>query len=164
MTKQIIREVFIWLVSIFIAWLIWYPIHSVIPFRFLPLGMISFVLLIQFARWFVLYDAVIFFKHSYFKVFFVCGLFFISFIIWSEGQNIVALVENMELRDIMPDNATPVFLKYEETYNLFIYLRNLLVICNYVTPGVAFMLMVKIVYRTLGMGKRKKQSTSFSLL
>lgn len=155
MTKQIIREIFIWLVSVFIAWLIWYPVHSIIPYRFLPLGMISFVLLIQFARWFVLYDAVILFKHSNFKVFVACALFFVSFVVWSEGQKIVSLVENMELRDIMPDNATPVFLKYEQTYNLFIYLRNLLVISNYGTPGVALMLLLKIIYKTLGMGKKK---------
>ena len=156
MTKQILRELFIWLVSVFIAWLVWYPVHSVISYRYLPLGMISFVLLIQFARWFVLYDAVLFFKYSYFKVFVVCALFFISFVIWSEGQKIVALVENMELRDIMPDNATPVFLKFEQTYNLFIYLRNLLVVSNYGTPGVALMLALKIIYTTLGMGKKKR--------
>lgn len=155
MTKEIIREIFIWLASVFIAWLIWYPVHSIIPYRFLPLGMISFVLLIQFARWFVLYDEVILFKQSYFKVFVVCALFFVSFVVWSEGQKIVSLVENMELRDIMPDNATPVFLKFEQTYNLFIYLRNLLVISNYGTPGVALMLMLKIIYKTLGMGKKK---------
>ena len=156
MTKQILRELSIWLVSVFIAWLVWYPVHSVISYRYLPLGMISFVLLIQFARWFVLYDAVLFFKYSYFKVFVVCALFFISFFIWSEGQKIVALVENMELRDIMPDNATPVFLKFEQTYNLFIYLRNLLVVSNYGTPGVALMLALKIIYTTLGMGKKKR--------
>ena len=156
MTKQILRELSIWLVSVFIAWLVWYPVHSVISYRYLPLGMISFVLLIQFARWFVLYDAVLLFKHSYFKVFVVCALFFISFVIWSEGQKIVALVENMELRDIMPDNATPVFLKFEQTYNLFIYLRNLLVVSNYGTPGVALMLALKIIYTTLGMGKKKR--------
>ena len=156
MTKQILRELFIWLVSVFIAWLVWYPVHSVISYRYLPLGMISFVLLIQFARWFVLYDAVLLFKHSYFKVFVVCALFFISFVIWSEGQKIVALVENMELRDIMPDNATPVFLKFEQTYNLFIYLRNLLVVSNYGTPGVALLLALKIIYTTLGMGKKKR--------
>ncbi len=156
MTKQILRELSIWLVSVFIAWLVWYPVHSVISYRYLPLGMISFVLLIQFARWFVLYDAVLFFKYSYFKVFVVCALFFISFVIWSEGQKIVALVENMELRDIMPDNATPVFLKFEQTYNLFIYLRNLLVVSNYGTPGVALMLALKIIYTTLGMGKKKR--------
>ena len=156
MTKQILRELSIWLESVFIAWLVWYPVHSVISYRYLPLGMISFVLLIQFARWFVLYDAVLLFKHSYFKVFVVCALFFISFVIWSEGQKIVALVENMELRDIMPDNATPVFLKFEQTYNLFIYLRNLLVVSNYGTPGVALMLALKIIYTTLGMGKKKR--------
>ena len=156
MTKQILRELSIWLVSVFIAWLVWYPVHSVISYRYLPLGMISFVLLIQFARWFVLYDAVLFFKYSYFKVFVVCALFFISFVIWSEGQKIVALVENMELRDIMPDNATPVFLKFEQTYNLFIYLRNLLVVSNYGTPGVALLLALKIIYTTLGMGKKKR--------
>ena len=156
MTKQILRELSIWLVSVFIAWLVWYPVHSVISYRYLPLGMISFVLLIQFARWFVLYDAVLFFKYSYFKGFVVCALFFISFVIWSEGQKIVALVENMELRDIMPDNATPVFLKFEQTYNLFIYLRNLLVVSNYGTPGVALLLALKIIYTTLGMGKKKR--------
>ena len=156
MTKQILRELSIWLVSVFIAWLVWYTVHRVISYRYLPLGMISFVLLIQFARWFVLYDAVLFFKYSYFKVFVVCALFFISFVIWSEGQKIVALVENMELRDIMPDNATPVFLKFEQTYNLFIYLRNLLVVSNYGTPGVALMLALKIIYTTLGMGKKKR--------
>ncbi|MBL7789417.1 MAG: hypothetical protein JNL75_06235 [Chitinophagales bacterium] len=155
MIKQILREIVIWSVTILIAWLIWFPIHNVIPYRFLPLGLISFTLLMQFARWFVFYDAVVLFKNPYWRVAFACGLFFVGFVIWSEGQKIVALAENMELRDIMPDQATPVFLKYEQMYNLFMYLRNLLVISNYGTPGVAVMLLLKIIYKSLGMGQKK---------
>jgi hypothetical protein len=156
MTKSIIREFFIWGVTILIAWIIWYPVHSIISYRFLPLGMLSFILLIQLVRWFVFYDQVLLFQNSNLRLFILCALFLAGFIIWSEGQKIVALVENMELRDLMPENATPVFLKYEDTYHFFIYLRNLLVVSNYGTPGVAIMLMLKIVYKTLGMGNRKK--------
>jgi len=101
---------------------------------------------------------VLLFKTTYLKVFIVCGLFFAGFVIWSEGQKIVALIENMELKDIMPENATPVFLKYEDMYHLFIYLRNLLVISNYGTPCAALMLMLKIIYKTLGMSRRKNYS------
>lgn len=155
MTKLIIREIVVWLVSVLIAWVVWYPIHHVIPFRFLPLGMFSFVLLIHLARWFVFYDQVIIFKPTYLRLFILCALFLVGFVIWSEGQKIVALVENMELKDIMPENATPVFLSYEEMYNLFSYLRNLLIVSNFGTPGVAALLMLKIMYRSLGMGKRK---------
>jgi hypothetical protein len=79
----------------------------------------------------------------------------VGFVIWSEGQKIVALVENMELKDIMPENATPVFLSFEEMYDLFSYLQNLLIISNFGTPGAAALLMLKIMYRSLGMGKRK---------
>jgi hypothetical protein len=158
MIKEVAREILIWGMSILVAWIVWYPIHSVIPFRFLPLGLISFVLLIQIVRWFVFYDRVLLFKTTYLKVFIVCGLFFAGFVIWSEGQKIVALVENMEVKDIMPENATPVFLKYEDIYHLFIYLRNLLVISNYGTPCAALMLMLKIIYKTMGMARRKNYS------
>lgn len=101
------------------------------------------------------YDQVIIFKPTYLRLFILCALFLVGFIIWSEGQKIVALVENMELKDIMPENATPVFLSFEEMYDLFSYLRNLLIISNFGTPGVAALLMLKIMYRSLGMGRRK---------
>lgn len=137
------------MVSLCIACVIWYPVYNVIDYKFLPLGLLSFIAIIQYARWFVFFESVFFFKTSYSKVIFVCFLLVSSFIIWSEGQKIVALIENMEVKDIVPEFTTPVFLTYEENYNLFSYLQNLLVISNYGTPGIAFVLCAKIFYRTL---------------
>jgi len=156
MIKQIFREIAIWILSLVIAWVIWYPVYSIISYKFIALGLTSFVLLIQLARWFIFYDKVQLFQNTYIKVIVICSLSFISFVIWSEGQKIVALVEEMDIKHIVSENTTPVFLTFEQTYNLFIYLRNLLVVSNFGTPCIAILLILKIVYKTLGMDKKRR--------
>lgn len=158
--KLIIRELAVWIVSIGIAYVIWYPIFSKISFLHQFFGIFSIVMMIQFFRWFVFYDQVIIFKRGYHKAFFILIIFAIGAITWSKGQEILLIAENQALEDIAKTSVEKlkVELSMQESYNLFAYLRNLLVLCNFGTPGLAFMLILKIIYKTIGMGNQRVKS------
>lgn len=155
MTKIIFREVIIWLISIFIAAIIWYPVYTTIPYAHLLHGFIAIVFMIQFFRWFVFYDHVILFKKNYGKLLSIFISFAIGAIVWSKGQEILLIAENQILEDLMYKGRSDINLGLEESYNFFVYLRNILILCNLGTPGLAFMLILKIVYKTIGMGSNK---------
>jgi hypothetical protein len=149
------RECFAWIFSVIIAALIWYPIFSKIPYIHLGLGMFAIVSMIQFFRWFVFYDQVIFFKRNYYKLASILIAFAIGAVVWSKGQEVLLIAENQAIEDIVPLGTKKIELGMEATYQLFAYLRNLLVFCNAGTPGLAFMFILKIIYKTIGLGSQK---------
>jgi hypothetical protein len=153
--KLVLREILVWLFSIGIAAIVWYPIYSKIPYNHLVLGMFSIVIMIQFFRWFVFYDQVLLFKRNYYKLASILVAFAIGAVVWSKGQEILLVAENQTIEDIVPLGTKKIELGMEATYNLFAYLRNLLVFCNAGTPGLAFMFILKIIYKTIGLGNQK---------
>lgn len=154
----ILREILIWLVSILIAYIVWYPVSSVISYRDLPYGILGIVLIIQFARWFVFYEKVILFQRNSFKLLSI-GLFpILGFILWSVSQSSISISENMELQDLARSHTSIPKLGFQETYDFFNYLRNLLILTGLGTPMMAMMVLLKILYRTIGMGSSKVKS------
>ena len=154
MYKTVIKEVLVWLISILIAAIVWAPIFLQLPYKYLPLGITTVVLIIQFCRWFVSYDRVVLFQHKYLKLLLICLLFLGAFVIWAEGQKILLVTENMEIKDIIADGKKVVSLSSQGTYQLFRYLKNLLIFSNYGAAGLAFVLILKIIYKSLGIDKR----------
>lgn len=157
-SKLIIRECLIWLASLVIAIVIWYPITGKIPYDHLALGLFAIVMMIQFFRWFVFYEQVILFHKKYYILASILFSFAIGVVVWSKGQAVLLTAENQSIEDIVPLGTKKIELGLEASYNLFRYLRNLLVLCNFGTPGLAFMLILKIVYKTIGMGNYKVKS------
>lgn len=154
-SKLIIKECLVWLISIAIALVIWYPITGKIAYNHLPLGVFAIVMMIQFFRWFVFYESVLLFQKKYYILATILVSFTIGVVVWSKGQAVLLIAENQAIEDIIPVGAKKIELGMEASYNLFRYLRNLLVFCNFGTPGLAFMLILKIVYKTIGMGNSR---------
>lgn len=155
MKVQIYREVIIWIISFIVGAIVWSPIFLKIPYAHTALGIFSIVIMIQFFRWFVFYDNVIFFRTKIGILLSIFISFAIGAIVWSKGQEIMLIAENQVIEDIMILHAPKVSLGLEETYKLFEYLRNLLAFCNFGTPVLAFMMILKIIYKTIGMGSKK---------
>ena len=158
MKKYIIKELSIWMISALIALIAWYPIFSRIDYKYLLLGVSAITMIIQFFRWFVFYDHVILFQRKRYILLSIFSFFAIGSIVWSQGQEVMLIAENQIIEDLIYPSGKKVTLGLEETYKMFEYLRNLLVFCNFVTPGLAMILIFKIIYKTIGMGSQKVKS------
>lgn len=155
MARKVLIELIIWIVSISIALILWSPIFTQIPYKYLPLGVVAIVTILQFARWYIQYDYVVLFQKKYLKLICIAFIPFLSFVIWSEGQKIIALSENMDIVDIVSANTSYKAMSLDETYQLFSYLKHLLILCNFGTPALGLMLLLKIIYKTMGMGSER---------
>lgn len=145
--NRYIRELLIWLLSIGIAFVLWYPIYSKVSYFRLTNGIIQMVLIIQLFRWFVFYDEVELFKRGWMKGIFILGIFTLTAILYIEGLDSLRIFENQSLEDIGKVRHK---LNLQEIYDLFGYLKQLTLICSLGLLGATGMIILKILYRTIG--------------
>jgi hypothetical protein len=146
------REIIIWLVSFGIAMALWYPIFFKVTYFRLYNGVFQVVLIIQLCRWYIFYDQVILFRRGWMKAAFVIGAFTLTAILYIEGLDSLRVFENQSLQDI---GVVKKKLNLEEIYNLFLYLKQMTLICMLGMLGSTAMIILKLIYRTLGYGNVK---------
>lgn len=150
--NRYLREFLIWMVSIGIALVLWYPIFTKVSYFRLGNGVLQIVLIIQLFRWFVFYEDVVILKRGWMKAIFILVLFTTTAILYIEGLDSIRLFENQSLADVGKVNGK---LGMQEVYDLFAYLKQLTLICSLGLLGATAMMILKIFYRTLGYGNPK---------
>ncbi len=152
--NYIIKEILVWIITILIAIVLWYPVFSKVPYVDTYIGIFQIVLFLNLFRWFVFYPEIIFFKKGWYKLLFILVLGVMIFIFYAKGLNSLRIFENQNLEDITKTGK--VFkMSMQEEYDFFQYLRGLTLFCTFATLGAGIGLILKIVYKTIGYGSDK---------
>lgn len=151
------REFLIWLISIFIAIALWYPVFSKIPYTHTYQGILQIVLIIQVFRWFVFYDDVIILRRGWMKALFILVGATAIWIWYAQSLDMLRIFDDQELSEIVKHTRYK-SLGMEDIYNLLAYLKTLTMFCAFGLLGTMGMMILKIIARTLGFGSKKMKT------
>lgn len=148
------KELLIWIISALISIALWYPVFSKINYLYTISGILQLVIVIQLFRWFVFYDNVILFRKGWMKILFILISFTYTAIHYAMALDVIRIFDDQSLPEICT-NWKEAHLGLQETYDLFEYLRHMTMVCMFGLLATTAMIILKIIYRTIGYGNQK---------
>lgn len=155
MKKNIGVEIFVWIITIVIAFALLFPVMSEIDYKYDWFNILQLIIIITYFRWIVYFDRVVLFENTWIKMISIPLLIISGFALVNTGQYVILLLENQNLIDIVKNVHNIPAMSQLELYNLYQYIHNLLIFTTWISGGISVILAIRIIASYIGYKSEK---------